>query len=130
LKYERETPQKGGALPSSEDNEHNLKRKMRIKKYSNIINELERLKSDDSKSFTNFDWKLDFPEVLNPFIVGNDAGFDIVIGNPPYVGEKGNSQIFDELKKIPKWERYYRRRSNTYYFFIKQGIELLNRHGV
>ncbi|MEM9549002.1 MAG: N-6 DNA methylase [Bacteroidota bacterium] len=71
-----------------------------------------------------FHWKSEFPEVFAK------GGFDVVIGNPPYVGEKGNSEIFDALKLIPKWNDYYRRRSNLYYFFIKLGIELLKPNGL
>ena len=71
-----------------------------------------------------FNWAKEFPKVFNK------GGFDVVIGNPPYVGEKGNSSIFKALKKIPKWKEYYRRRSNTYYFFIKLGLELLKNNGI
>lgn len=71
-----------------------------------------------------FNWQNEFPEVFAK------GGFDVIIGNPPYVGEKGNSEIFDALKAIPKWNDYYRRRSNLYYFFIKLGIELLKNDGL
>jgi len=71
-----------------------------------------------------FNWKKEFPEIFK------NGGFDVVIGNPPYVGEKGHADIFDSLKKIPKWLKFYRRRSNTYYFFIKHGIELLTDNGI
>lgn len=71
-----------------------------------------------------FNWQLEFPQVFAK------GGFDIIIGNPPYVGEKGHSDIFENLKKIPKWKDYYRRRSNIYYFFIKQGIDLLKDFGI
>jgi type I restriction-modification system DNA methylase subunit len=71
-----------------------------------------------------FDWKLEFPKVFEK------GGFDVVIGNPPYVGEKGNSIVFNNLKKIPKWKKYYRRRSNLYYFFVKLGFDLLKKDGI
>lgn len=45
-----------------------------------------------------FDWKLDFPEVLNPNLTNNKDGFDIVIGNPPYIGQKGNKNYSNHLK--------------------------------
>ena len=70
-----------------------------------------------------FNWHEAFPQVFER------GGFDVVIGNPPYVGEKGHADIFNSLKKIPEWTNYYRRRSNTYYFFIKLGIELLKVNG-
>lgn len=71
-----------------------------------------------------FNWQNEFPKVFA------NGGFDVIIGNPPYVGEKGHSNIFEALKKIPKWNEYYRRRSNTYYFFIKQGLDLLKYNGI
>ncbi len=71
-----------------------------------------------------FNWKKEFPHVFEK------GGFDVVIGNPPYVGEKGNTSIFEALKKVPKWKKYYRRRSNTYYFFIKLGMEILMKNGI
>jgi len=71
-----------------------------------------------------FNWQNEFPEIFK------NGGFDVVIGNPPYVGEKGHADIFESLKKVPKWLEFYRRRSNTYYFFIKHGIELLKNNGI
>ncbi|QTY28161.1 Eco57I restriction-modification methylase domain-containing protein [Flavobacterium sp. CS20] len=46
----------------------------------------------NNKPFNHFDWRLDFPEILNPMLQKNGGlnsamGFDIVIGNPPYVKE-------------------------------------------
>jgi len=70
-----------------------------------------------------FDWEAEFPSVFE------NGGFDVVIGNPPYVGEKGHTKIFDDLKRIPKWNDFYRRRSNTYYFFIKHGLDLMSDGG-
>ncbi|MFC3563258.1 HsdM family class I SAM-dependent methyltransferase [Pedobacter jamesrossensis] len=70
-----------------------------------------------------FDWHVSFAKIFE------NGGFDIIIGNPPYVGEKGHSEIFENLKKVPKWNEFYRRRSNTYYFFIKHGIDLLKENG-
>jgi len=71
-----------------------------------------------------FSWASEFPDVFD------EGGFDFVIGNPPYVGEKGHAEIFEAIKSVPKWKDYYRRRSNTYYFFIKQGIDLLKDGGI
>lgn len=73
----------------------------------------------------SFDWSKRFEKHLQI-----ENGFDVIIGNPPYVGEKGHSKIFDDIKKTTKWKEYYRRRSNTYYFFIKLGIDLLNENGI
>ena len=52
--------------------------------------------------------------------------FDLVIGNPPYVGEKGNKALFDRYKKLSGYEA----RMDFFYFFIYKGFELLEDHGI
>ncbi|SCW71956.1 Eco57I restriction-modification methylase domain-containing protein [Mucilaginibacter sp. NFR10] len=58
--------------------------------YTTSIKKLEALKLQSEKPLNFFDWKLDFPEVLNPMLkekgsLTSTGGFNIVIGNPPYV---------------------------------------------
>jgi hypothetical protein len=103
------TAQKGRALTSLNDN---------IKCGNSLIDDPE-VAGDKA-----FNWQEEFPDIFAK------GGFDVVVGNPPYVGEKGYSDIFESLKKVPKWLEFYRRRSNTYYFFIKQGVELLKSNGI
>jgi|AntRauTorcE11897_2_1112592.scaffolds.fasta_scaffold00646_8 hypothetical protein len=82
--YEQTTADQGGALPSAKDKKHNLNRQIKTAEYSDTIKKLQQLKENDAISFNHFDWKLDFPEVLNPVMAGKEAGFDIILGNPPY----------------------------------------------
>jgi len=56
--------------------------------------------------------------------------FDIVIGNPPYVGEKGNRGQFETLKKSEFGKKYYEGKMDLFYFFIYRGIECLKPDGV
>jgi len=49
------------------------------------IEKLKKLKAIPEEPLQYFDWKLDFPEILNPILVNGNGGFDIVIGNPPYL---------------------------------------------
>jgi len=61
-----------------------------IKKYEN---EIEEIKSN--KVYENaFEWRFEFPEVLNND--GDFVGFDVVIGNPPYIrgDELGNIKCY------------------------------------
>ncbi|RKD27586.1 adenine-specific DNA-methyltransferase [Caminicella sporogenes DSM 14501] len=58
------------------------------------------------------------------------GGFDIVIGNPPYIGEKGNKDKFKELKKYDFGKRYYEGKMDYFYFFVYRGIEILKYSGV
>ncbi|MGD9718864.1 MAG: DNA methyltransferase, partial [Sulfurimonadaceae bacterium] len=64
-----------------------------------------------------FVWEEEFPEVFA------QGGFDVVIGNPPYVGEKGNKEIFRLIKKI--WKSRYEKNSDLLYFFFMKSIDIL-----
>jgi hypothetical protein len=48
------------------------------------IEKLQKLKKDPNGILHFFDWKLDFPEIMNEQVT-DKVGFDIVIGNPPYL---------------------------------------------
>ncbi|MDR2027707.1 MAG: Eco57I restriction-modification methylase domain-containing protein [Prevotellaceae bacterium] len=67
----------------------------------------------------NFDFKLFFSEVWR-----ENGGFDIVIGNPPYISTKGTST---EDKRI--FEKIYGFADDTYSHFFFKGIPLLSTKG-
>ncbi len=97
--------------------------------WQDAINELNSIKETD-KPFIHFDWKLDFPEILNPIINQNTAGFDLVIGNPPYdvyEGAKLNTLAF--LKE--KWIYSIAKggKLNAYKLFIGKSIEVAKELG-
>ena len=95
--------------------------------WKRAIKEINTLKKND-KPFEHFDWKLDFPEILNP-LVNENAGFDIVIANPPYVGVKGNTETFKVIKK-GKYSKYFKGRAELFYFFMHLAIDLSKEKGV
>ncbi|WP_297085786.1 N-6 DNA methylase [uncultured Draconibacterium sp.] len=64
------------------------------------------------------------------WMFGERDGFDIAIGNPPYIGEKKFTNLFAPIKNHIFWKPFYRRRSNLYYFFIIYGIFLNAKNGV
>jgi hypothetical protein len=83
--------------------------------------EIEEIKSN--KIYENaFEWRFEFPEVLND--EGDFVGFDVVIGNPPYVD-------FREIEKNQTdFLRYYKTlenspRPNLYQFFIELGYNIM-----
>jgi hypothetical protein len=91
--------------------------------------EKELEEKENSKIYHNaFEWRFEFPEVLD--MEGNFIGFDVIIGNPPYIGEKELSFFFNNIKKIPEWFNFYRRRTNIYYFFMKRSNEILSSNGL
>ncbi len=75
--------------------------------------------SDKNLCEKGFDWKEEFPEIFE------NGGFDIVIGNPPYV------IIFDKKLKKNLEENYetFRRNNDLYSAFFNKGIEILKENG-
>jgi adenine-specific DNA-methyltransferase len=95
--------------------------------WKSSIDQLIKLKAPSisigaDKPINFFDWKLDFADVLNGLINPN-AGFDVIIANPPYVGVKGNQKIFHEIKQS-YLSKFLKGRSELFYFFIHQAINL------
>ena len=113
-------------------NEPNRKKEL-LQEIQNTRNELLRLnfigtskekelyEIDKSHNKPYFAWMLEFIEVF----IEND-GFDIVIGNPPYVKEYTDSNIFKELKN----NKYYQGKMDFWYFFGCYGLDLLNKSGI
>ena len=58
------------------------------------------------------------------------GGFDIVIGNPPYVGERGNIEIFRSFVKTPFGKKYYQGKMDLFYFFFHKGIDICRDSGI
>jgi len=59
-----------------------------------------------------------------------EDGFGIVIGNPPYLGEKGNKALFNDIKETKFGKDYYEGKMDLFYYFIYRGINILNKTGV
>lgn len=72
-----------------------------------------------------FEWRFEFPEVLNEN--GEFMGFDLVVGNPPYV------LILKEHKDYIKYKQSYKTASggkiNLYNLFFENSLKLIKRNG-
>ena len=66
-------------------------------------------------------WQIDFARVFR-----EKGGFDIVIGNPPYVGEKGNKELFRPIAATQFGHRFYCGKMDLFYFFFHKAIDLGN----
>ncbi|MDW8211025.1 MAG: Eco57I restriction-modification methylase domain-containing protein, partial [Cytophagales bacterium] len=95
--------------------------------WKNSILQLKQLKDQPDKSLNFFDWKLDFPEVLNEWI-NHNPGFDIVIGNPPYIQlQKDGGKLANEYEK--QGYQTFERTGDIYSLFYEKGIQLLKTQG-
>lgn len=56
--------------------------------------------------------------------------YDILLGNPPYLGEKNNKEIFQEIRRTEFGKKYYESKMDYLYFFIEKGIDLLKKGGI
>ncbi len=66
-----------------------------------------------------FEWRFEFPEVLNN--KGEFEGFDLIIGNPPYIKEDANKEAFNGLKG----KECYQGKMDIWYLFGDLGLKLL-----
>lgn len=87
--------------------------------------EIEEIKSN--KIYENaFEWRFEFPDVLDD--EGHFVGFDVVIGNPPYVNFRDiNSQ--EQKKKLLETYLVSEYQSDLFILFIELSYKLLNFKG-
>jgi len=74
------------------------------------------------KKINAFDWDKAFPEIFK------NGGFDVVIGNPPYIRSK-----LLEVNQREYFEKYYTSPTGTYdiyILFIEKGMDLLKAKGL
>ncbi|MBL7859758.1 MAG: hypothetical protein JNJ65_01265 [Cyclobacteriaceae bacterium] len=127
--------QKGGFAPTANDLRYNEDLRQKKKEFERHLTKLQKLKQNKDEPFEHFDWKLDFPEVLNPYLVNGNEGFDIVIGNPPYISYYGNtgSDLTAEEKKyvVKSFDSVSKEsdRINSMNLFSEKGIKLLKSKG-
>lgn len=70
-----------------------------------------------------FSWCLNFPDV---FINNDERGFDIVIGNPPYV----NTKDVNKLEYKDSLQKVYGFRDDLYNHFTYRAFQLLKKNGI
>jgi tRNA1(Val) A37 N6-methylase TrmN6 len=88
-----------------------------------LENEIEVIKAN--KIFENaFEWRFEFPEVLNDN--GDFIGFDVIIGNPPYINFANLPET--EREYYNKFE-LYKNKTDLYAFFVGLGAKIKNQQG-
>lgn len=88
-----------------------------------IESKIEEIKSN--KIFENaFEWRFEFPEVLNEN--GAFVGFDVVIGNPPYIRQE---ELLDIKNYLIGNYKTFNGTADLYVYFVEKGMSLLRNKG-
>jgi len=91
------------------------------KEITKLQKEIDDLKNNEI--YRNaFEWRFEFPEVLDD--EGNFLGFDVVIGNPPYIY---NRDLNKNLRAF--YKNTYKSSDDLYVYFTYQGLKILKHNG-
>lgn len=105
-------------------------KKARDKKRALIKTRIAKLtkevkKSEIEKSHQHsLEWRFEFPELLEDS-TSDFVGFDIIIGNPPYMKENSDKAVFDGLRDL----EVYQGKMDIWYLFCGMGLDLLKDNG-
>ncbi|EIW2183020.1 Eco57I restriction-modification methylase domain-containing protein, partial [Campylobacter coli] len=91
------------------------------KEFANLKKEYDSIFNLESNH--PFEWRFEFPEILDDD--GNFKGFDLIIGNPPYIKENDNKELFANTKKL----RTYQGKMDIWYHFVGRGFDILKNNG-
>jgi len=95
------------------------------KEIDKISAEIEEI--ENNKIFENaFEWRFEFPEVLND--EGDFVGFDVVMGNPPYIQLQAMKGISEQLKRFDY--KTYEKTGDIYSLFYEKGYQILKDGGL
>ncbi len=99
------------------------KLKIQIKKTEQEIEDAKNNKLYDNA----FEWRFEFPEVLDED--GRFTGFDVVIGNPPYIPLEEFTDLYREWFR-KKYSSFVERKFETSVLFILEGLNKLQPNGL
>lgn len=104
--------------------EFSFDEKIARKEFKKLLELYERI-FELEKSYP-FEWRFEFPEILDDD--GNFKGFDLIIGNPPYIRiqglDKNSSQYYKKHFKVAS------KNYDIYILFIEQCFKLIKKQGV
>ncbi|EPD6477911.1 DUF7149 domain-containing protein [Campylobacter coli] len=101
--------------------EFSFDEKEATKEFANLKKEYDNIFNLESNH--PFEWRFEFPEILDDD--GNFKGFDLIIGNPPYIKENDNKDLFTNTKKL----RTYQGKMDIWYHFVGRGFDMLKNNG-
>lgn len=83
-------------------------------------NNLILLDLEAMRKINVFDWETEFPEIFKA------GGFDVILGNPPYVKEYTSREAFEGVRNHP----CYQGKMDLWYLFGVKALELLKEGGL
>ncbi|EAK7782182.1 class I SAM-dependent DNA methyltransferase [Campylobacter coli] len=93
------------------------------KEFANLKKEYDSIFNLESNH--PFEWRFEFPEILDDD--GNFKGFDLIIGNPPYIRQEELKELKPHLAKNYK---VYKGTSDIYTYFYELGFNVLKENGI
>ncbi len=69
------------------------------------------------------DWKVTFPTEAA------GGGFDLILGNPPYLRERGHRALFESLARTSLGRRWQQPRMDLAHYFLHRALDLLKPGG-
>ena len=107
----------------SVDFERKTQREIPQKELENLL-KLMQIYEDFNQKAT-FEWRFAFPEVLDSN--GDFLGFDLIIGNPPYIRQEAIKELKPHLQKAFS---IYKGTSDIYTYFYELGFKILKDNGI
>jgi adenine-specific DNA-methyltransferase len=95
---------------------------IKLKKYTQVLDDIK-----NNAIYKNaFEWRFEFPEVLRND--GEFEGFDLIIGNPPYIQLQ---KLNEEIKKGLEQQQFktFTKTGDIYQLFYEHGLNLLKPNG-
>ncbi|HDX3700485.1 TPA: class I SAM-dependent DNA methyltransferase [Campylobacter coli] len=102
--------------------EFSFDEKEATKEFANLKKEYDSIFNLESNH--PFEWRFEFPEILDDD--GNFKGFDLIIGNPPYIRQEELKELKPHLAKNYK---VYKGTSDIYTYFYELGFNVLKDRG-
>ncbi|HIC3487780.1 TPA: class I SAM-dependent DNA methyltransferase [Campylobacter coli] len=102
--------------------EFSFDEKVATKEFANLKKEYDNIFNLESNH--PFEWRFEFPEILDDD--GNFKGFDLIIGNPPYIRQEELKELKSHLAKNYK---VYKGTSDIYTYFYELGFNVLKDSG-
>lgn len=115
----------------------NIKEQLKKSVQQDLFGNIDKVETDEQKMYYHsFEWLLEFPEVLDEN--GNFEGFDVVIGNPPYISlqtMKEASKVYGKTLTTKYGEskkrfEIYEAKGDIYSLFIERATYILKPNGL